>query len=269
MIRGKVIKAAVIAAAAAVCATAADAADPLVKSEDFPGKFTGTATFTNEYYFRGLSQTDDAVAVQASLDYSVDLAKGMAAAGDVSAYLGIWGSNVDFNEGTYASGLTKDGATLEVDIYGGIKGSFGSTGIGWDLGFIYYWYPGADADLNYDYVEGKVALSYDFGFLSATASYNYSPDFFGAEGGGSGTGHYPKFAINVPVMGKVDLGAYVARQWVEKNAIFGSPDYTEWNLSAKINVVGFDVSVAYSDTNIPGNVDGKGEAILFAVGKTF
>jgi uncharacterized protein (TIGR02001 family) len=258
-----------LAALAAAHSTGALAADPLVKAEQVPGKFSGTVTFTNEYYFRGLSQTDDAPAIQGSLDYAVDLVKGTPFAGDVSGYLGIWGSNVDFNEGTYTSGLTKDGATLEVDLYGGIKGSMGSTGIGWDLGFIYYWYPGADSDLNYDYVEAKIALSYDFGFLSATASYNYSPDFFGNEGEGSGTAHYPKFAINVPVMGKVDLGAYIAKQYVEKNTVYGAPDYTEYNVSAKINVVGFDVSLAYSDTSIKGNVDGKGEAVLLAVGRTF
>jgi uncharacterized protein (TIGR02001 family) len=231
------------------------AADPLIAPEGVPGKFTGTVTFTNEYYYRGLSQTDDAPAIQGSLDYSADLVKDV-----VAAYLGVWGSNVDFNE---ASGI--DGATVEMDWYGGLKGMIGSTGLSWDTGFIYYWYPGADSSLNYDFVEAKFALGYDFGFLSVTGSYNWSPDFFAA----SGTAHYPKLAINVPVMGKVDLGAYIARQYIENNARYGSPDYTEYNLSAKINVAGFDLSIAYTDTSIDGDIDGKGAAVLFAVGRTF
>ena len=59
MIGTKLIKTTVMAATAAACATAAYAADPLVKQEDFPGKFIANVTFTNEYYFRGISQTDD------------------------------------------------------------------------------------------------------------------------------------------------------------------------------------------------------------------
>jgi uncharacterized protein (TIGR02001 family) len=256
----------VTAAIAATGAAAAYAAEPLVKSEDFPGKFSATVGFTNEYYFRGLSQTDDAPALQGSLDYALDLVKDAGWSKDISFYLGAWGSNVDFNESTgpgASPGI--DGATIEIDLYTGAKGTLGAVPIGWDVGVIWYTYPGADDQFGYDYWEYKIALSYDFGFLSTTASYNYSPNFF-AE---SGDGHYPKFAIAVPVMGKVDLGAYIARQWVERNDRFATRDYTEWNISAKVNVVGFDLSVAYSDVNVPGNVDGKKEAVLFAVSRTF
>ncbi|QLH41068.1 MAG: hypothetical protein HWD60_12060 [Defluviicoccus sp.] len=62
-----------------------------------------------------------------------------------------------------------------------------TAGIDWDIGAVYYWYPGANSNLNYDYWEVPLLLSYglDYGF-SLLGEYYYSPDFFG----GSGQAHY-------------------------------------------------------------------------------
>ena len=220
-----------------------------------PGTFSGNVSLTNEYYFRGISQTDDAPAIQGGFDYEVDLAK------PVALYLGVWGSNVDFNE---AAGV--DGATIEMDWYGGLRGKLGETGLGWDVGFIYYSYPGADSSLNYDFIEAQGALSYDFGVAAVTGSINWSPDNFGA----SGKAFYPKLAVDVPLAKTgVTLSGYVAKQFIEKEATFGSPDYLEWNISLGYTLAGFDLSLAYSDTDISPSVDGKAEAILFSVSKSF
>lgn len=138
-------------------------------------------------------------------------------AAPASLYLGVWGSNVDFNE---AAGF--DGATVEVDLYGGLKGSISDTGISWDVGLIYYTYPGAAGSLNYDFVEVQGSLGYDFGVASVTASYNYSPDYFGASDGAS----YPKLAVDVPVpmIKGLGLSAYVAKQFIDDEAAFGVSD---------------------------------------------
>ena len=55
---------------------------------------TGNINLTSDYVFRGVSLSDNGPAVQGGFDYSVDLLK----AAGVSGYLGVWGSNVDFNE---------------------------------------------------------------------------------------------------------------------------------------------------------------------------
>jgi len=233
---------------------AAHAAEPLVPEKSIPGTFSANVAVTSEYYYRGLSQTDDAPALQGGFDYSVELAK------PVNAYVGVWGSNVDFNEG---AGV--DGATVEIDIYGGLNGSIGSTGIGWDAGFIYYTYPGAGSSLNYDFVEGQAKLSYDFGFASTSLSVNYSPEFFGE----SGAAWYTKLGVSVPVGKKLDLAAYVARQEIEKEDVYGQPDYWEWNVSGTVNVGGFDLTLAYTGTDIPGNPDGAGDMVLFTVSRSF
>jgi uncharacterized protein (TIGR02001 family) len=68
-------------------------------------------------------------------------------------------------------------------------------GISYDVGFIYYAYPGAGGSLDYDFWEVQTAIGYDFGIASVTASVNYSPENFGD----SGDAYYPKLAVNVPV----------------------------------------------------------------------
>jgi uncharacterized protein (TIGR02001 family) len=233
----------------------ARAAEPLVDEKGIPGSFSANVALTSEYFFRGLSQTDDAPALQGGLDYNVDLGKS-----GVGAYLGVWGSNVDFNEGP---GI--DGATVEIDLYGGLTGEIGNTGLGWDAGVIYYAYPGAQTSLNYDFVEVMGALSYDFDVASASLSVNYSPDYTA----GSGDAIYTKFGVSVPVMKKVDIGAYVGRQVIDNNTAFGQPDYWEWNVSAGVNVAGFDLSLAYTGTDISGNSDPAGDMVIFTVSRSF
>ena len=224
-------------AAALISMSAANAAEPLVDAKMIPGTFSANVGVWSEYYFRGISQTDDAPALQGGFDWSAKLSEKHG----LGVYLGVWGSNVDFNE---AAGV--DGATLEMDVYGGITGEIGSTGIGWDVGFVKYMYPGADGSLNYDFLEGKVALSYDFGVVAATASVNYSGNYYGA----SGESWYPKLALEAPVGKYLTVTGMIAKQYVEKNAVFLYPDYTEYGIGASVNIAGFDVGVTWSDTNM-------------------
>jgi uncharacterized protein (TIGR02001 family) len=228
-----------------------------------PGTFSANVALTSEYLYRGISQTDDAPALQGGFNYEVKIAD------PVSVYAGVWGSNVDFSAAEGA--LPTDGASIEIDWVGGLRGSIGSTGLSWDVGFIYYTYPGADSDFNYDFWEVQTAIGYDFGVAAVTASVNYSPEFFGD----SGTAWYPKLAVKAPVPGVEGLtfAGYVAKQFVDEEATYGiDKDYLEWNLSLTYNVLGwFDASVTYWDTDLdPGDADdGKSEAVLFTISKSF
>jgi uncharacterized protein (TIGR02001 family) len=219
-----------------------------------PGTFSANVGLVSEYYFRGISQNDDKPALQGGFDYEISLAK------PVMAYVGVWGSNVDFNEGTGV-----DGASIEINYYGCLKGNIGDSGVGWDVGFIYYSYPGAARNLSYDFIEAQAALSYDFGVAAETASVNWSLENLGDRGKST----YPKLTVDVPVSKTgLTLSSYVARQNIEKNATFGSPDYTKYNLSVGYNLVGFDLYLAYSDTSISPSGDGNEEAALFSVSRS-
>lgn len=92
---------------------------------------------TSNYVWRGVTQTDDSAAISGGLDY----------AHDAGFYAGTWASNVDFDDDT----------TAEVDLYGGFANELAG-GIGYDVGVLYYWYPGADSDL--DFTEIYASLSY-------------------------------------------------------------------------------------------------------------
>lgn len=244
-------------AAAFITLSAAQATEPLVDEKSFPGEFSANVGLFSEYYFRGVSQTDDAPALQGGFDWSATLDKDSG----LGVYLGVWGSNVDFNE---AGGV--DGATVEVDYYGGLTGDIGNTGLSWDIGFIYYTYPGASQSLDYDFVEGQLALSYDFGFASATASVNYSPDNFG----NSGAAFYPKLGIDVPVGKYLTLSGHVAKQYIDRNATFGLPDYVEYGIGATVNLAGFDVNLMWSDTDMTDAECGDAcGMVLLSVSRSF
>jgi len=88
-----------------------------------PAPFTGNITLASDYKFRGFSQTNFKPALQGGFDYA-----------DKSGfYLGNWNSNVE--QSLY------NGASLEMDVYGGYKGTAGA--VSYDLGAIYYAYPGS------------------------------------------------------------------------------------------------------------------------------
>jgi uncharacterized protein (TIGR02001 family) len=243
---------AVVATGIAVAMPAAAQDKPLI-----PGTLSANVGLTSEYFFRGISQTDDAPAIQGGLDYEVEIAS------PVSLYLGVWGSNVDFSEGG-----SVDGATVEIDWYGGVRGGLANTGVTWDVGFIYYSYPGAASSLDYDFWEIQGALGYDFGVASVTASVNYSPENFG----NSGDAWYPALAVDVPVPGidGLSLSGHVGKQYIDDEATFGVPDYVTWGLSVTYAIPGLvDVSLSYSDTDISPSGDGTEEAVFLTVSKSF
>jgi uncharacterized protein (TIGR02001 family) len=109
----------------------------------------------SNYYFRGITQTDDKAAVSGGIDYTHDS----------GLYLGTWMSNVDF-------GGKED---VEVDGYAGFGGDIGDTGLGYDLSAWYYWYPGSGGDNqvdgsgDLDYAEVSGSLSY--WWLTGTVAY--------------------------------------------------------------------------------------------------
>lgn len=197
----------------------------------------------SDYVFRGISQSDEGPAVQGGFDVSHSS----------GIYAGIWGSNVDFNDG--------DEANVEIDYYLGYANEY--QGLSYDLGVLYYTYPGADSDLDYDFVEFAGALGYDFDVLALSGSLNYSPEFFGD----TGDAFYYAAAVDVPLPYELSLSAHVGYQDVDD-----AVDYTDWSLGLGYNVAGFDLSLAYYDTDLdePSEcADGCSERIVFGVSKSF
>lgn len=210
--------------------------------------FTGNAGFTSEYSFRGIAQSDEHPAVQGGFD----------AAHDSGFYAGVWGSNVDFNDGSQAS--------AEVDIYAGFSKSF--KGLNVDVGAIYYAYPGADSSRNYDFYELSLAAGYDFNLFSTSASINYSPEFFGK----SGDALYYGLSVDVPLPYDFTLSGHLGHQTIDNNAAFGVPDYTDWSVGLGYTIADFDLFLQYVDTDLDETAecaDGCAERVIFGVSRTF
>lgn len=204
--------------------------------------------FVTDYVFRGISQSDENFAVQGGFD--VGHTTGL--------YAGIWGSNVDFNDG--------DEANIEIDLYAGYANEI--AGINYDVGAIYYAYPGADSALDYDFYEVSLALGYDFDVASASASVNYSPEFFGD----SGDALYYSLNTDIPLPADFTLSGHVGYQSIDDNDAFGTPDYTDWSIGIGYNLAGFDLSLQYIDTDLdePNEcADGCEERFVFGVSRSF
>ena len=204
--------------------------------------------FVSQYSFRGIAQSDENPALQGGMDFTHNS----------GLYAGIWGSNVDFNDG--------DEASLEVDLYGGYAGEMNN--ISYDLGLIYYAYPGADSSVNYDFIEGAIGAGYDFGTFSTSASLNYSPEYFGE----SGDAFYYAAGVDVPLPYDLTASAHIGRQEIDDNTAFGVDDYTDWSLGLSYNWEGFDLSAQYVDTDLsePDEcADGCAERLIFGISKSF
>ncbi len=223
---------------------------PAQAEDSIPGDFSTTIGFVSEYSFRGLSQSDEHPALQGSIDWNHDS----------GFYAGVWGSNVDFND--------DDEASVEADLYAGYSGEI--DGFTYDLGAIYYAYPGADSDLDYDFVEGAFSLGYDFDVLALSAAVNYSPDYFA----GSGDATYLASYVDVPLSFlpyDTKLSGNVGHQWVDDNDAFALEDYTDWGIGLSMNVEGFDLGLKYIDTDLDETsdcADGCAERVIFSISKT-
>lgn len=208
---------------------------------------TGNLALVSDYRFRGISQTWKQPAVQGGFDYNH--ASGL--------YLGNWNSSVSGNS-------YNNGASLEMDIYGGYKFNLSDAAQG-DVGVLYYYYPGANLNsapgvasdrkynntelyfgLNWGSFSGKLsyAVSDYFGLNGTTASYAYwsgLPD----RGGSEGT-TYLDLNYSVEVADKLVLGLHAGHAAVRH---YGELSYTDYKLSLTQDVGGYALGAAVIGTN--------------------
>ncbi|MGH8596616.1 MAG: TorF family putative porin, partial [Gammaproteobacteria bacterium] len=122
------------------------------------GNFSSTIYLTNEYMFRGISNSDGP-AIQGSVDWTYN-----------GFFVGAWASNTEFSD-----------ANFEIDYYGGYRWNWGDLGL--TVQGIYYTYPSEDESgtegldpigVEADYGELNVGASYVFpGELAPSIGANY------------------------------------------------------------------------------------------------
>lgn len=126
------------------------------RAEDDASPFTisGAATLVSDYRFRGVSQSDEGIAAQATITISHES----------GFYVGAFGSNL-------AGWGTFGGSNTELDLFAGYKLPVGEGTL--DAGLVWYMYPsGADVT---DFAEVYAKLSGSIGPLGLTAGVAYAP----------------------------------------------------------------------------------------------
>lgn len=230
-------------------------------------QITGNFGVVSEYVFRGFSQSAENPAVQGGLDLTYKW-----------FYAGIWSSSIDFGEDPVRPG--QNVARAEIDYYAGIKPVVGP--VTFDLGVIYYTYPGAfdpgAAALfrELDYVEFKIGASGEI-WKDATlgVTFFYSPEYTNDTGAvytieGTLSQVLPKFGAVTPTLGAT-LG-YQKGDDVRYTALIGngSDDYFYWNAGMTLGFGDrFSLDFRYWDTNVKSNNAGNGFADGFCTGQTF
>ncbi len=212
---------------------------------NLPGSFSGSFGFFTDYRFRGVSQNDEDLALHGSLDWSHEM----------GFYLGAWASNVDFG----------DSAQSEVDIYAGVAREY--WGVTFDIGGIYFTYPGALESLRLDYFEYMFGMSTEFPLISMGATIYYTPEFTG----GFGNATYVSYDAEVPLVSRLAMTGHFGYQWITDNAGAERPDTLDWSIGATYATHGFDLSLTYIDTDLTVAKCAKGcdGEVVFGISRSF
>lgn len=224
------------------------------QAEESPAiTISGSATLTSDYRFRGVSQTDEGMAIQGG--FTVSHSSGV--------YVGTWASNL-------AGWGTFGGTNMELDIFAGVAFPVGGGTL--DTGITWFMYPnGADTT---DFAELYAKLSGSVGPVSLTAGVAYAPQqealgkvFLTGAAAAAGLPNNPGdkednlylfgdavYAIgDSPVSLKAHLGYSDGNAGLGPNGTSIAPTgtYFDWLIGADVSPIeGLTFSVAYVDTDI-------------------
>jgi uncharacterized protein (TIGR02001 family) len=193
---------------------------------------TANAGLFSDYRFRGISQTNKKPAFQGGFDF----------AHKTGFYLGNWNSNVD--AGLY------NGANLEMDFYGGFKGSYDT--FSYDVGVLYY-YPGSGIPGTFKIDNTEIYVAGGWGPVSLKYSYAVS-DFFGIKD--TDGAYYVDATLAYPITKELSLIGHVGYQGGLKNGAHLTDmsgnvhdSITDWKIGATYDLGGWVLGAAYIDTN--------------------
>ncbi|GFM30086.1 TorF family putative porin [Novosphingobium sp. PY1] len=224
-------------------------------AQEVPGPITvsGEVALVSDYRFRGVSQTDEEMAVQGGIN--VEHESGL--------YAGTWASNLS-GWGTFG------GSNMELDLYAGYATEIAS-GLNVDVGMTWFMYPGGASDT--DFAEVYVKGSTTFGpadFLvgvayapkqqalgkvyNNAASYNAGiPDNPGAKSDNVYIWSDASVGVpNTPLTLSAHLGYSNGNSGLGPNGTSIAPtgEFLDWSLGADLALGPVTLGVAYVDTDI-------------------
>lgn len=211
-------------------------------------EISATATITNDYDWRGLSQSYREPAFQLGINYGAE----------TGMYMGLWASTVKFGE---AEGWETFGrpASTEIDLFLGYAFGDPEESLGYDVGAIYYGYPNAG--------EGNFPELYA-GISKGPFSLKgwYSWDFAGS----GETAYYADVNLNMPMANNFSFlvhGGYSFGKF-HKDLSSGG-EYVDWSLGIGYDVDRWSASFKYVDgTDFASDPRNLGR-FVFALSTTF
>ncbi len=200
--------------------------------------WSANAAMTNNYIWRGLTQTENAAAIQGGLDY----------AHESGFYAGTWVSNVNY--------APADVYSYEHDIYAGFGGEAGA--FTWDVGYLYYNYD-KEAEFDFGEVYGTLAIG---GFsASAWVLANTEAEEALGQDFGFGEAYYVSLNYGFEVGDGVEIGihgGYHSGDFVEA---FNGVDGAYYDMNLSVSKGGFGFMVSDTDAGGPaaeGGLDNDG-----------
>jgi uncharacterized protein (TIGR02001 family) len=277
-------KLALLATALALVSGSALAADLRVKAVKAPPPpafdpwdIAFGAGITNDYIFRGITQSNHKPSVNAYFEPRFNVNK------DLQLYVGLGAASISF----------PNRAAAEVDAYGGARLTVGQ--FAFDVGAWGYLYPGGTChygfgattdfsgkalsnecqinqltngnvikkDLSFFEVYGKVNYTFNDNFSMGGNVY-YTPSFLNSGAEGTYASIVGKAIAPSAWFGATGIGMYVSgefgRQWLgTSDSFYGVPafpnginyaDYNTWNIGIGFTYKVFTLDFRYSDTNL-------------------
>lgn len=203
-----------------------------------PHTLSGNVGLYSQYIFRGLTQTNREPAIQGGFDYSHSS----------GLYIGTWATNISWLRDSAAYNA---GGSGEFDLYGGFKGSFGKSDFSYDVGLLYYGYPGdpAPGAVKADTLEVYGALGWKW--LVAKYSYSLNNKTFGVTDS-RGT-WYLDLGADIP-LGETGftLNLHYGKQKFDGNGGLNNAllSYKDWKIGVTYALPNdFTVGAFYTDTS--------------------
>ena len=185
---------------------------------------TGNMSLTSDYRFRGVSQTQNAPAVQGGIDYNHKS----------GFYVGNWNSSV-------SSQMYTNGSGVESDLYAGFKKDI-YKGLTLDVGSYNYFYPRATNNTSTNFDTNELFAGLGYGPISVKYSQSLS-NYFGTTN--SKNSQYFQADVAQPltyISKNLSLLAHVGRTEVNNNSNF---NYTDYNVGLGYNLQGWDLAAKY------------------------
>ncbi len=197
---------------------------------------SGNVGYVSDYTFRGISQTNEGMALQG----------GLTLTGESGFYLSTWGSNISFGQGS-----------MELDILAGWTGKI-TEEISTDVGVMQYRYPNGDNDADqFNFIELYSKLIYK-DFVLGLA---YSSDYFGTDVDGY---YYLSADYTYPLHEKLSILAHFAYNKFEDNEqyttflaagpVTGS-GYMDWSLGVGTTLLDAAIQLKYVGTDVEDSAE--------------